>query len=76
MIHTDDPLRLQLEQNAAAEAELAARIREAGVEYIYYQLLSLSGRVLAKVVPADQLARNLSRRSVPRFRGDRPCSRP
>ena len=52
---------MQLEQNAAAEAELAARIRDAGVEYIYYQFLSLSGRVLAKVVPADQLARNLSR---------------
>ena len=51
MIHTDDPLQLQLEQNAAAAAELAARIREAGVEYIYYQFLSLSGRVLAKVVP-------------------------
>ena len=61
MIDTDDALRLQLEKNAAAEAELAARIREAGVEYIYYQFLSLSGRVLAKVAPADQLARNLSR---------------
>ena len=61
MIDTDDPLRLQLEQNAAAEAELAARIRDAGVEYIYYQFLSLSGRVLAKIAPADQLARNLAR---------------
>jgi glutamine synthetase len=51
----------QLEENAAAEADLRARIRDERVEHVYYQFLSLSGRVLAKVVPAEHLARNLYR---------------
>ena len=37
------------------------RIDADGVEYIYYQVISLGGRVLAKVVPAKHLARNLER---------------
>ena len=56
-----DALRAQLDRNAAAEQELGERIRAAGVEYLYYQFVSLTGRVLAKVVPADQLQRNLFR---------------
>jgi glutamine synthetase len=45
--------------NAAAAADLAARVRDAGVESIYYQFVTLGGRVMAKVVPARHLARNL-----------------
>ena len=54
-------LDAQLAANAAAEPDLAARIREAGVEYVYYQFVTLNGRVMAKVVPARHLARNLER---------------
>ena len=45
-------LDAQLAANAAAEPDLAARIREAGIEFVYYQFVTLSGRVMAKVVPA------------------------
>jgi len=54
-------LDAQLAANAAAEPELAARIREAGIEFVYYQFVTLNGRVMAKVVPARHLARNLER---------------
>jgi glutamine synthetase len=47
--------------NAALEPDLAARIRESGVEFVYYQFVTLNGRVMAKVVPARHLARNLER---------------
>jgi glutamine synthetase len=56
-----EALSAQLERNAVARTELAERIRAAGVEYIYYQFTSLSGRVLAKLAPAEHLARNLER---------------
>ena len=58
---TSDTLNAHLERNAAAGAELADQVREAGVEFIYYQFVSLTGRVLAKLVPAEHLARNLER---------------
>ena len=54
-------LDAQLAANAAAEPDLAARIREAGIEFVYYQFVTLNGRVMAKVVPARHLARNLER---------------
>ncbi len=48
-----------------SQAELAekieARIAAAGVRYIYYQVVTVTGRVLAKVVPAAHLRRNLVR---------------
>ena len=34
---------------------------EAGVEFVYYQFVTLNGRVIGKVVPARHLARNLER---------------
>lgn len=40
-------------------AEIEHKIEEAGVEYLYYQLVTLSGRTVAKVVPARHLRRNL-----------------
>ena len=55
------PLERRLEQNAAAEPGLAETIRESGVEYVYYQFVTLNGRVMAKVAPAQHLARNLER---------------
>ena len=54
-------LEQRLEQNAAAQAGLAERIRESGVELVYYQFVTLNGRVMAKVAPARHLARNLER---------------
>ncbi|GAA2457584.1 glutamine synthetase family protein [Actinomadura vinacea] len=51
------------ESNAddAAIRELTARVEEAGVEFVYYQTVSLTGRVVGKVVPARHLRRNLER---------------
>ncbi len=47
-------LDLHREFNTSSQAslELAKRIKDAGVEYLYYQVVTLSGRVIAKVVPA------------------------
>jgi glutamine synthetase len=47
--------------DAAAVAAIKAEIAERGVKYIYYQFVSVNGRVLAKIVPAHQLERNLHR---------------
>lgn len=51
------------ERNTDAEALRAIRtqIEENGVEYIYYQSVTITGRVVAKVVPAAHLERNLTR---------------
>jgi glutamine synthetase len=40
---------------------LRERIADAGVEYIYYQTVTLGSRVVGKVVPAAHLARNLEK---------------
>ncbi|WP_067812773.1 glutamine synthetase family protein [Actinomadura kijaniata] len=57
------PLDEHRERNAddAAARDIQARIEEAGVEFVYYQTVSLTGRVLGKVVPARHLRRNLER---------------
>ena len=49
------------EQNAAAADELVQRVQDSDVEFIYYQFISINGRVLAKVVPAMHLRRSLER---------------
>jgi glutamine synthetase len=54
-------LHREFNSSSRAATELAARIKEAGVEFIYYQVVTLSGRVLAKVVPAKHLLRNLEK---------------
>jgi glutamine synthetase len=56
-----DALTRHREANATAADALAARVAEAGVEFIYYQFISINGRVLAKVVPAAHLRRSLDR---------------
>jgi glutamine synthetase len=43
---------------SAAEA-IQARITEAGVEYVYYQAVTLSGRVVGKVAPVRHLLRDI-----------------
>ncbi|GHF53983.1 glutamine synthetase [Streptomyces mashuensis] len=43
----------------AAVRELAGRIAEAGVECVYYQVVTLTGRIVGKVAPAARLVRNL-----------------
>jgi glutamine synthetase len=42
----------------AAIAEIQARIAESGVQYLYYQAVTVTGRVVGKVVPAGHLVRN------------------
>ncbi|GGJ62611.1 glutamine synthetase family protein [Streptomyces brasiliensis] len=42
----------------AAITEIQARIAEAGVQYLYYQAVTVTGRVVGKVVPAEHLVRN------------------
>ena len=49
------------EQNAAAADDLVRQVKDSGVEFIYYQFVSINGRVLAKVVPATHLRRSLER---------------
>jgi glutamine synthetase len=49
------------EANATNLASIKEQIREHGVEYIYYQTVSLSGRVMAKISPAAQLERNVEK---------------
>jgi glutamine synthetase len=56
-----DALTTHREANANAADELAARIKQANVEFIYYQFVSINGRVLAKVVPAAHLKRSLDK---------------
>ena len=34
--------------------EVADKIKEVGVEYIYYQFVSVTGRIMGKGVPASQ----------------------
>jgi glutamine synthetase len=51
----------QQEQTASELADVTGRVSESGVEHIYYQFVTLSGRVMAKVVPAAHLARNLEK---------------
>lgn len=56
-------LQRHRERNSSAEVvgPLEERIKDAGVEFIYYQFVSLNGRVLSKVVPAKHLRRSLER---------------
>ncbi len=56
-----DALTTHREANANAADDLAARIKQANVEFIYYQFVSINGRVLAKVVPAAHLKRSLDK---------------
>lgn len=57
---TTTPLAQHREANADASklAAIRERIAAAGVEYIYYQGVTITGRVIGKVVPARHLARN------------------
>src|SRR4051812_43175025 len=54
-------LAQRLQANADAVPDLLRRVAEAGVEHVYYQFVTLNGRVMAKVAPARHLARNLER---------------
>ncbi len=42
-------------------ARIEGMIAASGVKYVYYQFISINGRVLAKVVPANHLRRNLEK---------------
>jgi len=60
---TTTPLERHREVNADAGtlAAIRGRIEAAGVEYVYYQGVTITGRVIGKVVPARHLARNAER---------------
>ncbi len=54
-------LHRELNSNLDTVQRLEDRIQASGVKHIYYQCVTLSGRVIAKVVPAKHLARNLQK---------------
>jgi glutamine synthetase len=60
---TKTPLDQHREANAdqTAVEDIARTIQSAGVEFIYYQGVTVTGRVIGKVVPAKHLARNFER---------------
>lgn len=55
------PTPLDAHRNLNAQGDvfepIAATVREAGVEYVYFQSVSLTGRAVGKVVPARHLDR-------------------
>ena len=57
------PLDQHREANADPDrvAEIARAIETSGVEFVYYQGVTITGRVIGKVVPAKHLRRNLER---------------
>jgi glutamine synthetase len=60
---TTTPLEQHRDANADASAlaALRERIAASGVEYVYYQGVTITGRVIGKVVPARHLLRNAER---------------
>lgn len=48
-----------LEENENAREDLLRQVRDNGVEFIYYQFISINGRVMGKVMPARHLERKL-----------------
>ncbi|BBH45763.1 glutamine synthetase family protein [Pseudomonas sp. KU43P] len=54
-------LHRELNTSSQKSQDLANKIKASGVEYLYYQVVTLSGRVIAKVVPAKHLIRNLEK---------------
>jgi len=57
------PLEAHRARNADPDvlARIESEIADNGVEFIYYQCVTLTGRVIAKVVPARHLRRNAQR---------------
>lgn len=47
--------------NESVYQDLLRKIKESGVEFIYYAMITLSGRVVTKAVPAKHLLRNLEK---------------
>ena len=60
---TDTPLDAHRHANAdeTQVAVIRKSIETSGVEFIYYQGITVTGRVIGKVVPAKHLARNLAK---------------
>lgn len=56
-----DALTAHRARNAELADEVAARVVESGVEFIYCQFVTINGRVMAKVVPAGHVRRTLDR---------------
>jgi glutamine synthetase len=56
-----DALSAHRERNLAAASDVARCVADAGVEFLYYQFITINGRVLTKVVPAAHLRRSLAR---------------
>ena len=71
---SDTAVDHHLELTAIERADVTAQVRESGVEHIYYQFVTLSGRVMAKVVPAG-IWRGTSRRACSSTGRRSPTSR-
>lgn len=56
-----DALTAHRAANAAVADEIAERVKQANVEFIYYQFASINGRMLAKMVPAAHVRRSLDK---------------
>lgn len=56
-------LDMHIEKNTNEQLylDLKHKIKESGVEFIYYVLITISGRVVTKAVPAKHLLRNLEK---------------
>ncbi len=54
-------LHREMNTRSSVVDALSQRIRDSGVELIYYQVVTLTGRVIAKVVPSRHLLRNLEK---------------
>jgi glutamine synthetase len=51
----------EINSQAQAVRDVVELMEASGVRYVYYQVVTLTGRVLAKVVPAAHVRRNLER---------------
>jgi glutamine synthetase len=51
----------EINSQAQAVRDVVELMEASGVRYVYYQVVTLTGRVLAKVVPATHVRRNLER---------------
>jgi glutamine synthetase len=56
---------LEAHVNAPGRAELVEEVREKidqlGIQYIYYQFVSVTGRIVGKGIPADHWERTAER---------------
>ena len=60
-IDFEKPFRLRLQGRAELVKQVRAKINELGIQYIYYQFISVTGRIVGKGIPADHWEAGLRR---------------